>query len=194
MLGSDSGRSKNIQTRCKVTKKHELIKAAEHRVRKGGYANFSFRDLANDVGIKSASVHYHFATKEDLGAELARQYTDSFLASLGEPILLIKNAQNPIAHFVDHFRQALTKDKKMCLCGLLGAESDCLPDKVKYETKRFFELNLRWLETAYLAQSETETEAASKAMQTMSVLEGAMMISKCLDDNSLFERAIESMS
>lgn len=171
-----------------MTKKQELIKAAEHRVRLGGYSNFSFRDLAKDVGMKSASVHYHFATKEDLGAELARNYTDAFLDSLGEPIVIIRDGHDPIERYVANFRHALIKDKKMCLCGLLGAESDALPEKVKYQTRRFFEMNLRWLETAYLAKNESAAVASRKAMQTVSLLEGAMMISKCLEDNSLFEQ------
>ena len=32
-------------------------------MRRGGFHGFSFRDLAADVGIKSASVHYHFPIK-----------------------------------------------------------------------------------------------------------------------------------
>ncbi len=65
-----------------MSKKEELLKVAENKVRKGGYNNFSFREIANEVGIKSASVHYHFPTKADLGAELAHQYTDAFFSGI----------------------------------------------------------------------------------------------------------------
>jgi AcrR family transcriptional regulator len=44
----------------------------------GGYDGFSFRELAADVGVKSASVHHHFPTKAILGAGVARRYTDRF--------------------------------------------------------------------------------------------------------------------
>ena len=54
-----------------MSKREALLKVAEDKVRKGGYNNFSFREIANEVGIKSASVHYHFKTKADLGAEPA---------------------------------------------------------------------------------------------------------------------------
>jgi TetR/AcrR family transcriptional repressor of nem operon len=50
--------------------------------------------LANEVGIKSASVHYHFPTKEDLGAELAKRYTENFLSALGDPDELVKLSQD----------------------------------------------------------------------------------------------------
>jgi TetR/AcrR family transcriptional repressor of nem operon len=125
-----------------MSKKEELLKAAQLKVRSGGYNNFSFRELATEVGIKSASVHYHFPTKSDLGAALAHQYTDDFLTALGDPNELYAAGKNPINVYINLFRNALVQDKKMCLCGLLGAESDSLPEKVRYETKLFFERNI----------------------------------------------------
>ena len=168
-----------------MSKKEALLKAAENKVRLGGYNNFSFRELATEVGIKSASVHYHFPTKADLGAALAHQYTNSFLSALGEPNEIKEKGQNPIDIYTDLFRQALLEDDKMCLCGLLGAQSESLPDKVRLEVKRFFELNLSWLRTAHIANNEQDPAYA--AIMTMSVLEGGMMISKALNDHSYFK-------
>jgi len=168
-----------------MTKKEALLKAAENKVRLGGYSNFSFRELASEVGIKSASVHYHFPTKADLGAELAHQYTNTFLTALGDPLQLIASGKNPIDVYTQLFRSALVIDKQMCLCGLLGAESESLPDKVRTEVKRFFNENLTWLTAAHAANGESEPERA--AIKTVSLLEGAMMISKALEDTSYFD-------
>lgn len=168
-----------------MTKKEALLKVAEGKVRLGGYSNFSFRELANEVGIKSASVHYHFPTKADLGAELAHQYTDSFLAALGEPAYIQASGRNPIDVYTQLFRSALITDDKMCLCGLLGAQSESLPDKVRLEVKRFFDENLAWLHTAHTTNGENDPRKA--AITTLSLLEGAMMISKALNDHSYFE-------
>lgn len=169
----------------KMTKKEALLKAAENKVRQGGYSNFSFRELANEVGIKSASVHYHFPTKADLGAELAHQYTNSFLAALGDPANIKASGINPIDVYTQLFRSALITDDKMCLCGLLGAQSESLPDKVRLEVKRFFNENLTWLTVAHTANGEQDP--AQAAVVTISLLEGAMMISKALNDHSYFE-------
>jgi TetR/AcrR family transcriptional repressor of nem operon len=172
-----------------MTKKEALLKVAEGKVRLGGYSNFSFRELANEVGIKSASVHYHFPTKADLGAELAHQYTDSFLAALGEPVRIQANGKNPIDVYTQLFRSALIIDDKMCLCGLLGAQSESLPDKVRLEVKRFFNENLAWLHAAHTANGENDPRKA--AITTISLLEGAMMISKALNDHSYFENVTQ---
>jgi TetR/AcrR family transcriptional repressor of nem operon len=174
-----------------MSKKEEILKAAQLKVRSGGYNNFSFRELASEVGIKSASVHYHFPTKSDLGAALAQQYTDDFLNALGDPDELYAEGKNPIDVYVNFFRDALIKDNKMCLCGLLGAESDSLPEKVRNETKSFFERNLDWLEQAHtVIATDNKVAAKSKAIRTIAMLEGAMLISKTLDDNNVFEEAV----
>lgn len=172
-----------------MSKKEALLKAAEHKVRLGGYNNFSFRELAIEIGIKSASVHYHFPTKADLGAELAHQYTNAFLRALGDPTVIKNSGQDPIDIYTQLFRSALITDDKMCLCGLLGAQTESLPDKVRIEVKRFFNENLAWLQAAHSANGASDPVQA--AIVTISLLEGAMMISKALGDHHYFESATQ---
>lgn len=168
-----------------MTKKEALLKAAEQKVRIGGYDNFSFRELANEVGIKSASVHYHFPTKADLGAELAHKYTNAFLTALGDPKVIKAKGDNPIEVYTGIFRHALLIDNQMCLGGLLGAQNEVLPEKVRVEIKRFFHENLMWLKCAHEENGEKDSEQA--AIMTISLLEGAMMISKATSNNKYFE-------
>lgn len=192
-----------------MNKKQEILKQAELKVREGGYNNFSFRELANDVGIKSASVHYYFPTKADLGAELAAQYTQGFLDLLGEPKAYggddsdnagddsdngdetgasVSDIPNPILRYINVFRTALTVDKKMCLCGLFGAEIAGLPDKVRFETEAFFEKNIEWLTLAYKNVGSRSDEVARKeAIKLLSLLEGVMLMSNAMGDAELFE-------
>ena len=69
----------------RTSKAEQILDAAEKMARIGGYHGFSFREIAKDVGIKAASVHYHFPGKQDLGAAIAKRYTERFLESLGAP-------------------------------------------------------------------------------------------------------------
>ena len=175
-----------------MNKREEILEQAEIRVREGGYNNFSFRELAKDVGIKSASVHYYFPTKEDLGAALAAKYTETFLDALGAP----QNVDNshPIARYIEAFRHALTVDKKMCLCGLFGAEAAGLPGKVRFETSVFFERNIDWLSAAYAAADGLEESAAQHAaLRLVSLLEGAMLVSNAMLDNRVFETCVADL-
>ena len=45
-----------------------ILEAAKRTAQAHGYSGLNFRELAAEVGIKGASIHYHFPTKADLGA------------------------------------------------------------------------------------------------------------------------------
>lgn len=170
-----------------MNKKSQILTLAENKVRSGGYGNFSFRELADEIGIKSSSVHYYFRTKADLGAELAHQYTDVFLASLNDEKATLQGS-SAINLYIDAFKTALEKDNQMCLCGLLGAQSDSLPEQVKSEIKRFFELNINWLQQTYIEEKGLAVESArAKAIQLLASLEGMMILAKVLDDKTAFD-------
>ena len=50
-----------IERRSAVSETAEqLMDLAEAHIRNAGYGGFSFRDLAAESGIKSASVHHYF--------------------------------------------------------------------------------------------------------------------------------------
>jgi TetR/AcrR family transcriptional repressor of nem operon len=157
-------------------------------IRDGGYNSFSFRNIADAVGIKSSSVHYHFATKEDLAVAVTKSYIERFLAGLGPAEDVFAQGVNPIEAYVAAFRRALIDDKRMCLCGILGAEIDVLPPRLAAEVKSFFQSNIKWLSDAYQALGETDL-AQSRAIQALSLLEGAMIATNAMGDISVFDSA-----
>lgn len=61
----------------------QTLDAAENRVRRFGHNGVSFRELAEDVSVKSASVQYHFPAKADLGVALVKRYRERFFKNLG---------------------------------------------------------------------------------------------------------------
>lgn len=160
-----------------------IMDAAEERIRRAGYSGFSFREIASDVGVKSASVHYHFPTKEKLAAAVARRYTDRFLQDVDERVA----AGEDVVHaWRQVFRAALRRDEKMCLCGAMGATFQDLADEVRDEVRRFFRLGIERLTAG--GQSE------DAALQVIATLEGAMLTASVLDDPVLFDRATAALS
>ena len=160
--------------------RERILTAAELRARTGGYNGFSFRDLAEDVGVKSSSVHYHFATKAELGEALARRYAERARARLGDAGTLAPEAA--VARVVALFRDALLVDDRMCLCGLLGAEHDALPPTVAAAVADFFRLVLDFLRVACGASWK-----GSSPSSLLARLEGGLILARSLGDNSLFE-------
>ncbi|BBB07728.1 TetR/AcrR family transcriptional regulator [Sphingopyxis sp. EG6] len=160
-----------------------IMDAAERRIRDAGYDGFSFREIAVDVGVKSASVHYHFPTKESLAAAVARRYTERFMAAIDKEMA---GGSDVVGAWIAAFQHALRSDGKMCLCGALGATSGNLPNEVLVEARRFFELGLKKLIGGGLSQA--------KAMRVMAILEGAMLLANVLASPVAFEEAIAELS
>jgi TetR/AcrR family transcriptional regulator, transcriptional repressor for nem operon len=176
------------------TKRDEILDAAESMMRVAGYNAFSTRDVAEAVAIKAASVHYYFPTKSDIGAAVAERYTHRFIESLGEPAEFKGNAHKALAHYVDAFRTALVRDGKLCLCAVLGAESGGLPPEVRAGARIFFERNLEWLTVALNNNGKRGLPSAlNRATLVLAALEGAMILSKTLTDEAVFERVAKGL-
>src|SRR5262249_41402116 len=169
-------------------KREEILDVSEALIRTSGFNGFSTRDVADGVGIKAASVHYHFPTKADIGVAVTERYTDRFLEALGDPERFAKDARSAVTLYVDAFRRALVRDGKLCLCAVLGAEIGGLPTEVGQHTRIFFERNIEWLRRALTASSgASAARAKADAMHILAALEGALILSMSLDDRSVFE-------
>jgi len=169
----------------------QILEIAERQMRKVGYNAVSFRDIASEVGIKSASLHYHFPKKEDLGVALVQNYSEKFYAHLTAKTQNESRPEKRIAGFVDIFRHELEDQRLICLCAILGAEAPSLPNSVSNEVRNFFDKNITWLTLQYDALG-FETPA-SHAKTSLALLEGAMVISAVNDDISIFEAATKSI-
>ena len=164
-----------------------ILDAAETRARIGGYNGFSFRELASDVGVKSASVHYHFPTKADLCERLARRYREATLAGLGDPDgLAPAEALRRVAQI---FLDANETVDRMCLCGILGAEADVVPESVVTEVSRYFTDLRNWLRAALGPE-----HAGLDAGTLVGALEGSLLISRTQRDPSVLRRAVEDLA
>lgn len=164
--------------------KDAILDAAESRARRGGYNGFSFRDLAEDVGIKSASVHYHFPTKEHLAELLTHRYVDRWATYLGDPAELSPRAA--VKHLANAFVRADETEDQMCLCGLFAAESDSLPQQLRAEVAAFFDLIVKWLDVAL-----RPAESAPKPLEIIAAFEGGLLMSRAKRDPAIL-RAIVS--
>lgn len=153
-----------------------ILDSAEKRIRSAGYCGFSFRDVAADVGVKASSVHYHFPAKEKLAAAVARRYTDRFVEAVDAKVA---TGSDVVQAWRDVFRTALRRDGRMCLCGALAATSHDLPDEVRLEVRRFFELGIEKLQQGGLDRVA--------AIRVLSALEGAMLTANILDTPLVFE-------
>lgn len=157
-----------------------LLKVAEDQMRSKGYSAFSYADLAAKIGIRKASIHHHFPTKECLGEELIKDYINRFDATL---YTIEEIDQDPLLRLRAFSRlfASSANEGLLPLCGALAAEMAALPPSLQGLTKQFFEAQLDWLkitvsEAAMKNNWLLTRSAESYAFMLLSALEGASLI------------------
>jgi len=164
-----------------------LLDLAEARMCDAGYRGFSFRELAAEIGIKSASVHHHFPTKAGMAAAVARRYGERFFDLVGRRPG--ETADEVIAVYRSIFRGEIERDGRMCLNGMLGAEAGGLPAEVLEEIEIYFR---RCIDD--LSSRIGGPNAAERAFHVMAALEGGLILARAYGDISAFDNATASLT
>jgi TetR/AcrR family transcriptional regulator, transcriptional repressor for nem operon len=170
-----------------------ILAAARAAATAHGYGGLSFRELAREVGIKSASIHYHFPTKGDLAVALARQYTD---VARGDLQAILDAGIDPPACFkryVALFRKALENGNRMCLCGILAAGYDDIPKEVRAEVVAFADLNVEWITKVLRRVKGSKAQTKEQWAQAIyAAIGGAQLAARSRGDIATYDRIVES--
>ncbi len=161
-------------------KRTQLEQAAIAAVQRSGLQNLSFRTLAEQVGIKSSSVHYYFPEKGDLARVLIQEYT----RILGQRLADIDQQAGALKQKLDGFVaifEEVARGDSFCLCGMLAAEVATLSEQNRQLLTEFFVAGERWLENLLSTHQEQLTspmEPRTLARLIMSGLEGAILLDR----------------
>jgi len=165
----------------------QILDIAERMMRREGYNAVSFRDIAGEMGIKSASLHYYFRKKVNLGEALVARYHKNFHAALEARTSNLSDPVAKIQIFIDLHRQAIKDKDLICLCAVFGAEAKGLPETIGQGVKAFFDANIAWLTEIYREVDNPNPEQKAKA--SVAMLEGALIVASVTEDMSVFEAA-----
>lgn len=125
-----------------ATTREQLVCHAQALIRQRGYNGFSYRDLAEHVGVKTASIHYYFPCKDDLLIEAIDSYT-SHVSGLVHGIDTSLPAAERLERYAALFEGGPTD--QVCLCGMLAADFASLSERARRSLQGFFCLNETWL-------------------------------------------------
>jgi TetR/AcrR family transcriptional repressor of nem operon len=170
-----------------------ILDIAERLVQTRGFNGFSYADVAAELNITKASLHYHFPGKAELGEALIRRYAARFAEALEA---IDGRGDDPRAKLDAYARvyADVLRERRMCLCGMLAADYDTLPTPMREAVIRFFDDNEVWL-MRVLEQGQDEGtlqlggSANEVARAIVGGLEGAMLIARPYGDTSRFQVA-----
>ena len=174
-----------------------ILDVAERLVQLRGFNGFSYADVAAELGITKASLHYHFPGKAELGEALVIRYASRFAEALRQIDSDCQDVPAKLAAYAELYAGVL-KEERMCLCGMLAADYATLPPAMRGAVVRFFDENQSWLE-GVLEQGVSDGAlhyrgpARDEAQLIISALEGAMLVARPYGDPQRFQAAAQRL-
>lgn len=165
--------------------REELLTAALGLAQTVGIEAFSYADLADRVGIRSASVHHHFRYKQQLVTELLRRYRLDFRA---QALALNKtsSATERLLAYAQLFVDVASQGR-MCLCGMSAAEWSSIGADGQHEVLEFLTEQHAWLQSTladgvHQGSFQAELDTDEFADTVLAALEGALLLARARDD------------
>ena len=164
--------------------REKLLADAEILVRRRGWSGFSYADLAEAVGLRKASIHHHFPTKEALGVALIEAYGIRYDQALER---ITTDSTGGLARVEAYAKLYLhgVEDEQGCLAAAMAAELAILPVRIRDAVALFFRRHIVWL-TQILVEGQAngtinaDIEPAQSARMIIATLEGALMMERLL--------------
>jgi TetR/AcrR family transcriptional repressor of nem operon len=174
-----------------------ILDIAEPLVQMRGYNAFSYADVAAELGVTKASLHYHFAGKAELGEALISRYAERFGGALEAIDSDRADAPAKLRAYADLYSGVL-RDGRMCLCGMLAADYETLPQRAQESVVAFFDANEAWLERVLEEGRDDGTlhfegPARDTARTIVTGLEGAMLVARPYGDLDRFETTVTTL-
>jgi TetR/AcrR family transcriptional repressor of nem operon len=170
-----------------------ILDIGERLVQVRGFNGFSYADVAAELDMTTAALHYHFPGKGELGRALIERYTERFVAALADIDERIHEAPAKLDAYAGLYADVL-RGQRMCLCGMLAAEYQTLPDPMRAAVIAFIDANEAWVEKV-LADGRRAGDLAvtgppaDAARLIVSGLEGAMLVARPYGDIARFDTA-----
>jgi len=129
-----------------------------------------------------------------MGEALISRYSDRFAAALEALDTSAISASAKLEGYANLYLEVL-RDKRMCLCGMLAAEYQTLPQRMRDAVIQFFDANEAWLQRVVeQGQQEGTVQIVGSSNETARAivggLEGAMLVARPYGDVTRFQAAM----
>jgi TetR/AcrR family transcriptional repressor of nem operon len=173
-----------------------ILDSAEALWVRGGFHAFSYHDIAAEVGLKTASIHYYFPTKADLAEAVLARNRERLRAALAGIDAECAGAAVRLRRCIALFGTSLGEAGRLCpfCAAALSVEDMAAP--VRAQLHAFWRETEQWLE-AVLEAGRRNGEFAfygrpgAAARAVLALVEGAMIAARGLGEPGRFRTVVE---
>jgi len=169
-----------------------IMDAAQRLMQVRGYNAFSYADIAEEVGVRTATIHYHFPSKGVLARDVVARYRADTRAKLAAIDREVADAPRKLERYVALYGAIVREGPRICLCALLAAELPTLPTGVDAEVRGYYTDHEAWLsrvlEDGVAAGALRIADAPTMTAQILlSGIDGAMLVARAHDEPARFD-------
>ena len=153
------------------------MQLSDELIRERGFNAFSFHDLSKSLGIKTASIHYHFP-KTTLGVALLNYHTQC-VRDLRDKVK-DRSPEKKLEAFLSIYSKIKAEDK-VCIVGSLATDLHSIDKKIAKEVKALAGEILQWV-TEILEEGKKkkvfyfDLPSRTKALMVISTMLAAVQI------------------
>ncbi len=125
--------------------KEEILRIGKQFIQFYGYNAFSYADIARELNMKNAAVHYHFRGKEDLLIALV----DNSIETYQHLAKQLQNSTISACSKLDKFIEPYTylcEAESICIIGSIASDYKTLPESVKEKVSTLINLVMGMVE------------------------------------------------
>jgi TetR/AcrR family transcriptional repressor of nem operon len=152
--------------------REEILRVTRNLIQTRSYLGFSFQDVAEQVGIRKASLYHHFRTKEALGVQVLREASRAFLRWSDEASV---NAEVKLNAYFDLYRWDLRAGAAMCPAGAMAPGWDCIEPQLQGAVLGLRDQQIRWLTGVFSTDPRNRRRAGDLAAFVFAACQGALL-------------------
>ncbi len=174
-------------------RKEALLDCAEDLVQRMGSNAMSYQHLSEEIGIRKASIHYHFPRKEDLILALQNRcehaYFERYQAIAQGPGAASEKLVELAKVFADSVRKG-----KLCVATMLSAEYENLSEPSREALRSTTRKTLDTISSILVSGVEngefsSSIDAKEMAYAFFSFLKGGHLLARSTQSVDTFERS-----
>jgi TetR/AcrR family transcriptional repressor of nem operon len=190
------GRIPFMTVKSNTDTKTKALDLARQYLQTFGFNGFSFQTIADSLGIKKASLHYYFASKEEMGLVLLSEYEE------GHKVWAKKVQDLPakvkLEKLIKGFTSLSAKNNMICPVGSFSSDYHSTTPKLKKKIKQFHFLIRDWLmETIEQGKKEgtikRTLDSQVAADLFLATLQGSVQIARIRSEQETLKKMLASM-
>jgi len=177
--------------------RERILDSAQRLAQTRSFHGFSFQDIAEEVGVRKASLYHHFDSKDEVAVAMLQRAADwvsgQFQNAEG------REPSERLEAYFEVFRQIHGKGERMCPGGSFAAVFGAVSSPVQAALHRFSKMHLDWLEDVIRDGVELgqftigDQRPCDVAAQILAAVQGALLVGRLTSDRHVLSVVAEGI-